>query len=214
MTTADILTVAPVSLVIFAVAPLLSRGCGAKINLSVWAVITANAWLAGVGNLFAEQKGASAVYMLAYAVIVTPVLFFNLKRGAWGQLPSWHRMAAWILPIGTLLGVFYGGEMATWSAFVVSVLLTVQLVESTWTGVAREHLTTWSLFLLSDGGALVFGWSDSDRALRCLLSLWVLQCLVVMGIELRNRRKDGLRGKDPQQRRSVTPKLPCRCGSS
>jgi hypothetical protein len=192
MTISDVLTVAPVILVGFGIAPLLRANHKAKLNLSVWAVITANAWLAGVGNLFAEQKGASAFYMIAYAIIVTPVLFFNLKKGVWGELPSWHKIAAGILPLGTLLGVAYGGEMATWSSFAVSLLLTVQLIESTWKKVAREHLTTWSFFLFSDGGALIFGWATSNYSLRCLLGLWVLQCLVVMGIEIRNRRSDAL----------------------
>lgn len=192
MAITDILTVAPVVLVLFAIAPLLKPGHGARINLSVWAVITANAWLAGVGNLFSEQKGASAIYMMAYAVIVTPVLFFNWRQGAWYHLPAWHRWATPLLPIGTLLGIFFGGEMATWSSFAVSLLLTVQLIEGAWKKVAREHLTTWSLFLLSDGSALLFGWGTSDLSLRCLLGLWVLQCLMVISIEIWNRRADSL----------------------
>jgi len=200
MAVTDILTVAPIILVLLAIVPLLKSGHGARINLSVWAVITANAWLAGIGNLFAEQKGASAIYMVAYAVIVTPVLFFNLRSGAWGQLPAWHRCAAPLLPIGTLLGIFWGGEMATWSSFAVSLLLTVQLVEGAWKKVAREHLTTWSLFLLSDGSALFFGWGTSDLSLRFLLGLWVLQCLMVISIEIRNRRADLLSRFGKEQR--------------
>lgn len=155
----------------------------------MWAVITANAWLAAVGNLFAEQKGASAVYMVAYAVIVTPVMFCNLREGAWGQLPAWHRYAVPLLPAGTLLGILLGGEMATWSAFAVSFLLTVQLVESTWTKVAREHLTTWSLGLISNSIVLFSDWGASSLPLRCLLGLWILQNLAVIVIEIRNRRE-------------------------
>lgn len=189
----DILTALSVLLVILAVFPLLRPNHGARINLSVWAVITANAWLAGLGNLFAEQKGASAIYMIAYAVIVTPVLFCNLRKGAWGQLPVWHKYAAPILPIGTLLGILLGGEAATWSAFAVSLLLTIQLVESTWTKVAREHLTTWSLGLLSNSIVLFSDWGDSNLSLRCLLGLWILQNLMVMAIEIRNRRDDARR---------------------
>lgn len=188
MTSTDILTVAPVVLVVFGVAPLLRREHGARINLSVWAVITANAWLASLGNLFSGQTGASSVYMIINAFILTPVLFFNLKRGAWGGLPTWHKLAAPLLPLGTLLGCVYGGEVATWSSVVISVFLTIQLVESTWLRLAREHLTTWSLFFISDGAALFFGWAGSNYSLRCLLGVWVFQCMTVMLIELRNRR--------------------------
>jgi len=106
-------------------------------------------------------------------------------QGSLGQLPTWHKYAAAILPIGTLLGVFLGGEFATWSAFAVSLLLTVQLVESTWTKVAREHLTTWSLGLLSNSIVLFSGWGDSNLSLRWLLGLWILQNLMVIAIEIR-----------------------------
>lgn len=190
MTTAEILTGVSIVLVLLAIAPLLKPSHSAKINLSVWAVITANAWLAALGNLFSEQKGLSAIYMLAYALIVTPVLFCNFKKGAWSQLPSWHKYAAPLLPLGTLLGILLGGEMATWSAFTVSLLLTIQLVESTWTKVAREHLITWSLGLISNTIVLTFDWTASNLPLRCLLGLWMLQNLIVIGIELRNRKKD------------------------
>lgn len=133
--------------------------------------------------------------MIAYAVVVTPVLFCNLRKGAWGQLPVWHKYATPILPIGTLLGFLLGGEAATWSAFAVSLLLTIQLIESTWTKVAREHLTTWSLGLLSNSIVLFFDWGDSNLSLRCLLGLWILQNLMVIAIEIRNRRDDDRLGQ-------------------
>lgn len=190
MSFTDVLTIAPAALVIAGVAPLLGAHHSAKINLSVWAVITANAWLAGVGNLFSEQTGASAFYMIANAVILTPVLFLNLKKGVWGDLPTWHKLAAPLLPLGTLIGLTYGGEFSTWASVVISVFLTIQLVESTWKGLAREHLTTWSFFLVSDGSALFFGWAESNYALRCLLGVWVVQCAAVMLIELLNWHKN------------------------
>lgn len=213
MTLSDFLTVAPVLLVVLGVAPLLRKNHGARINLSVWAVITANAWLAGVGNLFAEQKGASALYMIANAIVLTPVLFFNLKKGVWGDLPTWHKVAAPLLPLGTIFGLAFGGEIATWISVLISILLTTQLIESTWKRLAREHLATWSLFLVSDGSALAFGWTQSNYSLRCLLGVWVFQCLAVMIIEARNRRRDSQLGHGLRDYRDteVGSRILCRC---
>lgn len=188
LSTSDILSIAAAGLVVLGVAPILKSGHKAQINLSVWAVITANAWLAAGGNLFADQKGASAVYMILSAAILSPVLFFNLKSGVWGNLPPWHRAAAFVLPVGTGLGIFLGGEFATWTSVFVSLLLSVQLVESCWNRISREHLTTWTWFFLADGSALLFGWGSANVSLRSLLSVWVIQCVLVISIEVRNRR--------------------------
>lgn len=194
----DFLAMGAALFVVLGVAPVLRGGHGARINLSVWAVITANAWLAALGNLFAEQKGASAVYMLLNALILSPVFFFNIKRGVWGGLPSWHKVAAFILPIGTGVGVIFGGEYATWAAVGVSLLLSTQLIESCWKGISREHILTWTWFILADGSALFFGWKGADVSLKVLLSVWVLQCGLVIAIEGRNR----LRGRCLKIRRT------------
>lgn len=191
--TRDILSIAAAVFIVLGVAPILRNGHQARINLSVWAVIAANAWLAAIGNLFADQKGASAVYMLLNAAILSPVLFFNLKRGVWGDLPSWHKVAAFLLPFGTAAGIFLGGEYATWASVGVSILLSTQLVESCWKRISREHILTWTWFLLADGCALTFGWAEADTSLRVLLSVWVLQCALVIGIEMRNRLGDDRR---------------------
>ena len=193
--TRDILSIAAAVFVLLGAAPILRNGHQARINLSVWAVIAANAWLAAIGNLFAEQKGASAVYMLLNAGILSPVLFFNLKRGVWGELPSWHKVAAFLLPLGTAAGISLGGEYATWASVGVSLLLSVQLIESCWKKISREHILTWTWFLLADGSVLVFGWAEADSSLRALLSVWVLQCVLVISLEVRNRLGDGRCGR-------------------
>lgn len=187
-----VLSSVSITLAALSVFPLLKSSHGFKINLSVWAVGTVNAWLAGIGNLFAHQKGPSAVYMILYAAIFTPVLLLNLRKGVWGRLPVWHKCAAPLLPVGTLLGILLGGEIATWSAFGVSLLLTIQLAESTWSKVARENLATWSLVLLSNSTVLLADWRGANFPLRCLLGLWILQNLMVIAIEIRNRRDDTL----------------------
>lgn len=183
----DILPVAAAVFVAIGVIPILREGHHARINLSAWAVITANAWVAAIGNAFADQKGTSSIYLLLNAVLLSPVLFCNLKRGVWGELPPWHKIAAGALPLAMGLGFSFGGEFATWGSVIVSSLLCAQLVETGLRGISREHLATWSWFLLADGSALVFGWRDADASLRVLLAVWVLQCAAVMGIEIRNR---------------------------
>jgi hypothetical protein len=75
----------------------------------------------------------------------------------------------------------------------VSILLSTQLVESCWKRISREHILTWTWFLLADGCALTFGWAEADTSLRVLLSVWVLQCALVIGIEMRNRLGDDRR---------------------
>jgi len=187
MSWSDILTIAPILLVIPGVIPILRQSHTARINLSVWAVITANSWLAALGTIFSVEKGTSGIYLLLNALLLSPVLFTNLRKGVWGTLPPWHRTSAFILPLGTAAGFYLGGDYATWSACAISLLLTTQLVESTWTSTAREHLTTWSWFLVADGSALAFGWSNANPSFRTLMSLWVLQCFLVMSIEIRHR---------------------------
>jgi hypothetical protein len=91
------------------------------------------------------------------------------------------------LPFGTAAGLFFGGAYATWSACLISLLLTSQLIESTWKSTAREHIVTWSWFLAADSLALFFGWKDSDSSFKVLMSLWVFQCLSVIVIEMRHR---------------------------
>jgi hypothetical protein len=186
----DLLSILPAAFIVLGVAPLLQKGHGARINLSAWAVIVANAWLAAVGNAFAEQKGASAVYLFLNAVILSPVLIFNVKTGVWGGLPSWQKFAAVLLPVGTALGVLLGGEYATWTAVVVSICLCAQLVEALARNLTREHLLTWAWFLAADGFALVFGWRDAAFSLKVLLLVWVLQCILVMSIEIVHRLAD------------------------
>lgn len=201
----DILSIGASIFVMLGVVPILKEGHRARINLSVWLVITANAWLAGVGNLFAEQKGASAIYMVLNAVILSPVLFFNLKRGVWGALPAWHKAAAIVLPIGTAAGVILGGEYATWAAVGVSLLLSTQLIESGWRKISREHILTWTWFFLADGSALLFGWARADASLRALLLVWVLQCALVIMIEIKNRAEERAEeaGKYPKLHRTA-----------
>ncbi len=183
----DFFSIAAAAFIVLGVIPILRSGHQAKINLSVWSVITANAWLAAIGNAFAEQRGASAVYMVLNALILSPVLLANLRKGVWGELPPWHRVAAFILPVGTGCGVLLGGEYATWAAVAVSLMLSAQLIESCWKRISREHILTWTWFLLADGGVLYFGWEGANASLRTLLLVWVAQCAAVMAIETRNR---------------------------
>lgn len=187
MNLSDILTIAPILLVIPGIIPILRQSHRARINLSVWAVIMANSWLAAVGTLFASERGTSGIYLLLNALLLSPVFFSNLRKGVWGALPAWHKASAFILPLGTSAGLFFGGAYATWGACLISLLLTAQLVESTWKSTAREHLATWSWFLAADSTALLFGWGDADPSFRVLMGLWVMQCLCVIIIELRHR---------------------------
>jgi uncharacterized membrane protein len=187
MTASDILTIAPILLVIPGIIPVIRQSHQARINLSVWAVITANSWLAAAGTLFASEQGTSGIYLLLNALLLSPVFFSNLRKGVWGELPAWHKASAFILPLGTSAGLFFGGAYATWSACLISLLLTIQLMESTWKSTAREHLVTWSWFLAADSTALFFGWADSNSSFRVLMSLWVFQCLSVITIELHHR---------------------------
>jgi hypothetical protein len=184
------LALAPISLVILGTYPVLHPNHKHKINLSAWAVIVANAWLAALGTIFSQKTGIGAAYLLLNAVILTPVLLLNLKRGAWKGLPSWQRLATPILPIGALLGITLGGEYATWTSCIVSLFLSIQLIEGVSKNIARESATTWSLFLLSDLSALVMGWSSSNLSYKVLLSLWVLQCLSVVILSIiKNKKK-------------------------
>lgn len=185
-----LLSVSPIIFILFGIIPILKSTHNAKINLSVWAVIVANSWLAALGNVFSDKVSASAIYLLVNAALLTPVLITNINRGVWGKLPLWHKFCAFILPLGVILGISLGGEMATYTSCVVSLMLMAQLTETIYKGIVREHLGTWTWFLISDGLALTFGWQDSNNSFRLLLSLWVLQCLVVMALEARNRIKD------------------------
>jgi len=186
----EVLSVAPAIFVLLGVWPILKNGHQAKINLSAWAVIVGNAWMAAVGNAFAEQKGASAIYMILNALILTPALVLNINKGAWGGLPPWQKFAAVLLPIGTGMGVLFGGEYATWMSVGVSICLSAQLLEACARRIAREHLLTWTWFFAADGLALYFGWAGADVSLRVLLGVWVIQCLSVIGVEIFNRIQD------------------------
>jgi hypothetical protein len=185
-----ILKALPMIFIIMGIVPIIRESHRARINLSVWAVVTANAWLAGLGNLFSNGLDGTAVYLLGNALILSPVLFFNLGKGVWGGLPAWHRFGAFLLPIGTLGGTLVGGEVATWTSVGVSSLLCAQLVESGWKGLSREHIFTWSWFFLADGMALLLGWTTASLAVKILLTIWVLQCLMVIALELVNRKRD------------------------
>ena len=188
-----ILALAPISLVIIGTYPVLKANHTHKINLSAWAVIVANAWLAALGTLFSSKSGLGAAYLLLNALILTPVLLLNLKRGAWEGLPSWQKLATPILPIGAILGITIGGDYATWTSCVVSLFLSIQLLEGVYKGLAKESATTWSLFLISDAFALTMAWNSSNLSYKVLLSLWILQCLAVVLLSLiknSNHKKD------------------------
>jgi hypothetical protein len=179
----------PISLVILGTYPILRKNHSHKINLSAWAVIVTNAWLAALGTLFSSKSGVGAAYLLLNAIILTPVLILNLKRGAWDGLPNWQKLAAPLLPLGVVLGITMGGDYATWSACVVSLFLSIQLLEGVYKKIAKESPTTWSLFLLSDSFALLMAWSTSNLSYKVLLSLWVLQCLGVVLLSLFQNRE-------------------------
>jgi hypothetical protein len=179
-----LLALLPISLVALGSWAVLKPNHTHKINLSAWAVIVANAWLAALGTIFSEKSGFGAAYLLLNALLLSPVLLLNLKRGAWKGLPKWQRLATPILPLGAISGVVLGGEYATWSACIVSLFLSAQLIEGVIKGIAKESATTWSLFLLSDSIALAAGWASSNLAYKVLMVLWALQCLSVVLITL------------------------------
>lgn len=186
-----LIALAPISLVIIGTYPILKPNHKHRINLSAWAVIVANAWLAALGTLFSEKSGIGAAYLLLNACILTPVLLLNLTRGAWKGLPTWQKLASPILPLGALLGFTMGGDYATWTSCVVSLFLSIQLLEAVSKGLANESATTWSLFLLSDAFALTMAWNSSNLSYKVLLSLWVLQCMgvVLLSLTKNNRGK-------------------------
>jgi hypothetical protein len=186
-----LIALAPISLVIIGTYPVLKSNHGHKINLSAWAVIVSNAWLAALGTLFSSKSGLAAAYLLLNALILTPVLLLNLKRGAWKGLPSWQRLASPILPIGALLGLTMGGDYATWTSCLVSLFLSIQLLEGVYKGLAKESATTWSLFLISDAFALTMAWSSSNLSYKVLLSLWVIQCIAVVLLSLIKKNSIG-----------------------
>jgi hypothetical protein len=188
-----LLTLFPILLIIIGSWSVIKPNHTHRINLSAWAVIVANAWLAALGTAFSEKSGLGAIYLLLNAAILTPILLLNLKRGAWKGLPSWQKMAVPILPLGGILGFYMGGEYATWTSCVVSCLLSIQLLEGVWKSISKESITTWSLFLASDSIALVIGWTSSNLGYKVLLSLWVLQCLGVIIISLFKRKSSTLR---------------------
>jgi hypothetical protein len=175
-----ILATLPIILVIIGSIPILLPNHKHRLNLSAWTVIVCNAWLAALGTLFSEKSGFGAAYLSLNALILTPILLLNIKKGVWGNLPVWQKLAAPILPIGALLGMLMGGEYATWAACGVSLLLIAQLTESVWKGLVSESPTTWMIFLVSDSLALGMGWSGANIAYRFLLSIWVTQCLLVL----------------------------------
>lgn len=185
MNTNDLLiALAPITLVVIGTYPVLRASHSHKINLSAWAVIVANAWLAALGTLFSFKAGIGAAYLILNALILTPVLLLNLKRGAWAGLPKWQRLASPALPLGALLGFTMGGDYATWASCMVSILLSIQLFEAVAKKLAKESVATWSLFLLSDSLALLMAWNTSNLSYKVLLSIWVLQCLGVVTLSL------------------------------
>ena len=183
-----LVALAPISLVVIGTYPILKANHNHKINLSAWAIIVANAWLAALGTLFSSKSGIAGAYLLLNALILSPVLILNLKRGAWKGLPKWQKLATPILPIGALLGLTMGGDYATWTSCVVSLLLSIQLIEAVAKNIAKESATTWSLFLISDAFALTMAWSTSNLSYKVLLSLWVLQCLGVVALSIIKNR--------------------------
>ena len=187
----DLLTaLAPITLVIIGTYPILKANHNHRINLSAWAVIVSNAWLAALGTLFSSKSGLGAAYLLLNAFILTPVLLLNLKKGAWKGLPSWQKLATPVLPLGALLGITMGGDYATWTSCVVSLLLSIQLLEAVYKGLAKESAMTWTLFLISDSFALTMAWNSSNLSYKVLLGLWVMQCLAVVVFSLIKKRKD------------------------
>jgi len=197
-----LIALGPISLVVIGTYPVLKSNHDHKINLSAWAVIVANAWLAALGTLFSSKGGLGVAYLLLNALILTPVLLLNLKRGAWEGLPGWQKLASPILPIGALLGITMGGDYATWTSCVVSLFLSIQLLEGVYKGLAKESTTTWTLFLASDSFALTMAWSSSNLSYKVLLSLWVLQCLGVVILSLiKNKETKG--GNQPSLIRLV-----------
>ena len=183
-----LVALAPISLVVIGTYPILKANHNHKINLSAWAIIVANAWLAALGTLFSSKSGIAGAYLLLNALILSPVLILNLKRGAWKGLPKWQKLATPILPVGALLGLTMGGDYATWTSCVVSLLLSIQLIEAVAKNIAKESATTWSLFLISDAFALTMAWSTSNLSYKVLLSLWVLQCLGVVALSIIKNR--------------------------
>jgi hypothetical protein len=186
-----VLKILPMIFIVMGVIPIVRASHHSRINLSVWAVVAANAWLAGLGNFFYSGWDGTAVYLLGNAVILSPVLFSNLGKGVWGDLPAWHRAAAFLLPVGTLGGTLMGGEITTWTSIAVSSLLCAQLAESCWKRLSRENISTWSWFLLADGTSLALGWGSATLAVKVLLAIWVFQCLMVIALELFNRKFGG-----------------------
>ena len=87
MSWTNLLSIAPILLVIPGIIPVIRQNNPARINLSVWAVITANSWLAAIGTLLSVEKGTSGLYLLLNAIIITPVLLANLRKGVWSNLP-------------------------------------------------------------------------------------------------------------------------------
>ncbi len=185
MTLTDYITISASILPCSALVPLIKKDPKTNINLSVWVVFLACSWLSALGTLFSGQNVMAAIYLMIYATMLIPVIAVNLRRGGWEKLPAWHKVCAGLLPIGAFFGVVSGGDAALWVSCVVSVLLTVQLLESISAGIVRENLLTWGLFLVANSTVLALNWPQATIALRTFFFLLVFQCAAVLFLQRR-----------------------------
>ena len=193
MTLTDYITISVSILPCTALIPLIKKDPKTKINLSVWVVFLACSWLSALGTLFSGKNGMAAIYLMIYATMLIPVIAINLRRGGWEELPAWHKVCAGLLPVGAFLGVVNGGDAALWVSCVVSVMLTVQLLESIVAGVVRENLFTWVLFLIANSTVLALNWQQETLAFRTFLFILVFQCAAVLVLQ----RQRNCLGREP-----------------
>ena len=186
----DAVKLLPPLLVIPAMWPLWFSKGTERINLAAWLVITSNCWIAAINNLIAQGLTWPTFYLLSGAIMVSPALWVHRHTGVWAALPKWHRIAAALLPAAAVVGVLVGGEAGTWVSVSVSVCLTMSLVSAIHTNVAEENPVTWSFFGLADLFALAGGWSQANLAYKALMSLWVLQCVLVLIYYAKNRIRE------------------------
>ena len=161
-----------------------------RINLAAWSVITANCWIAASNNWLAQGMNWPTFYLIAGAAMVTPVLWLHRTTGAWSTLPKWHKIAAALLPVAAVVGVLVGGEAGTWVSVAVSTCLTMSLVLAIHQDVASESPITWTFFGLADLAALIGAWSQATTAYKVLMSLWVLQCVLVLGFHVKQKNHE------------------------